>query len=357
MIESRRTVQKYFAAANGYSGFRSYFGKIFVPQEFSAIFVLKGGPGTGKSSFMRKISGMLLGEGYDVEEIYCSSDPHSLDGVIGICGERKIAVLDGTAPHEEDAKIPGAIGSIINLGDNWDEEWLKGYREEILSLSKAKSNAYSKAYFYLSLCGVVRGERLRTENLLHDAKKLKNIAKNLAESVCEGSPGKEKTRLISSFGRFGEYRISTLEELSKKRFSPIGTDAQKELFMSMLYQALSDMSADMTVCPSPFDKEIIEAIYLPRESVYISLDSGGEAIDLPCCDTEDFALCEEGLRVGESIFRDAISESERWFSIASDLHFRLEEIYKRAMNFDKNDALCDKLIIKILKILGKPPIS
>ena len=33
----------FFAAANGYSGFRSYFDKIFNPKDYDAIYILKGG--------------------------------------------------------------------------------------------------------------------------------------------------------------------------------------------------------------------------------------------------------------------------------------------------------------------------
>ena len=43
-------ISTYFAAANSYRGFISYFDKIFPSTEFEKIFVLKGGPGTGKTT-------------------------------------------------------------------------------------------------------------------------------------------------------------------------------------------------------------------------------------------------------------------------------------------------------------------
>ena len=148
--------RKYFAAANGYNGFRSYFGSLFESRKYDAIYVLKGGPGTGKSSLMRKVADVLEQEGATVERIYCSSDPSSLDGIISELSGIRCAIIDGTAPHERDAIVAGAIDRIINLGDNWDEKWLRADREKILTLTEQKAAAYRTAYFYLSVSGKCR---------------------------------------------------------------------------------------------------------------------------------------------------------------------------------------------------------
>ena len=60
MSESKIT---YFAAANSYNGFIGYFDRAFRSEDFDRIFVLKGGPGTGKSSLMRALSKILSDEG------------------------------------------------------------------------------------------------------------------------------------------------------------------------------------------------------------------------------------------------------------------------------------------------------
>ena len=94
MLSSGR---KYFAASNSAEGFKSYYANVFDKNDFSKIYVIKGGPGTGKSSFMREIASRADEKGFSAILIYCSSDPASLDGVI--LPELKIAVLDGTPPH------------------------------------------------------------------------------------------------------------------------------------------------------------------------------------------------------------------------------------------------------------------
>ena len=108
-------IKEYFAAANGFNGFRSYFGEIFNRCDFSRVYILKGGPGTGKSTLMKRIRGEFSSK-LRCESILCSSDPKSLDGIIIEKGSNRVAILDGTSPHEEDARFPGAVDEIINLG-------------------------------------------------------------------------------------------------------------------------------------------------------------------------------------------------------------------------------------------------
>lgn len=61
-------------------------------------YFVKGRPGTGKSTFLKKIINEASSRGFDVERYHCAFDPNSLDMLI-IRG-LKVAVFDSTAPHE-----------------------------------------------------------------------------------------------------------------------------------------------------------------------------------------------------------------------------------------------------------------
>ncbi|AEG14142.1 hypothetical protein Desku_0525 [Desulfofundulus kuznetsovii DSM 6115] len=89
-------LKKVFPGGNTCRGFYSFYDYIIEPDA-TRIFVIKGGPGVGKSTFMRKIGEEMLERGYDVEFHCCSSDNGSLDGVV--IPAIKVALLDGTAPH------------------------------------------------------------------------------------------------------------------------------------------------------------------------------------------------------------------------------------------------------------------
>ena len=43
----------FFASMNTANGFQSYFKEIFDPKQYNRSYILKGGPGSGKSSLMK----------------------------------------------------------------------------------------------------------------------------------------------------------------------------------------------------------------------------------------------------------------------------------------------------------------
>ena len=53
MSEETKWDQVYFAASNTGAGFVNYFDRIFLQDE--RVYILKGGPGTGKSYFLRQV--------------------------------------------------------------------------------------------------------------------------------------------------------------------------------------------------------------------------------------------------------------------------------------------------------------
>ena len=106
----------YFAASNSERGFYSYYQECFDHPRVDRVYAVKGGPGTGKSRFLRDVAQAAAAEGRQVEYIYCSSDPDSLDGVILTGKGRCIALLDATAPHVYEPAHPGVREEIVNLG-------------------------------------------------------------------------------------------------------------------------------------------------------------------------------------------------------------------------------------------------
>jgi len=102
---------KVFPGGNTAYGFHSFYDYIIEPDA-TRIFVIKGGPGVGKSTFMRKIGETLLEQGFDCEYHCCSSDNGSLDGLV--IPAIRVALLDGTAPHVVDPKNPGAVDEITS---------------------------------------------------------------------------------------------------------------------------------------------------------------------------------------------------------------------------------------------------
>lgn len=95
---------RYFLGANSPAGFYSLYDQLIDPAEADAVFILKGGPGCGKSTLMKRVAAAAEERGLQVEYIRCSGAPDSLDAIL--LPEKKTAIVDGTAPHERAAIGP-----------------------------------------------------------------------------------------------------------------------------------------------------------------------------------------------------------------------------------------------------------
>ena len=54
----------YFAASNSTAGFISYYEEVFRASRIGHIWAVKGGPGTGKSRFLRDVSDSAIEQGW-----------------------------------------------------------------------------------------------------------------------------------------------------------------------------------------------------------------------------------------------------------------------------------------------------
>ena len=73
----------------------------FVPnltEDVPKRYFIKGRPGSGKSTMLKKIVAEGEKRGFDIEVYHCGFDPNSLDMII--IRELGIAIFDSTAPHE-----------------------------------------------------------------------------------------------------------------------------------------------------------------------------------------------------------------------------------------------------------------
>ena len=322
---------------------------VFPSKFFDRIYVLKGGPGTGKSSFMKKISTALKEKKCQVDEIYCSSDPHSLDGVIAKNNEKKIAIIDGTAPHERDAIIPGAIDEIINLGDDWDNLWLTANKEKILSLANEKSLAYKTAYSYLKIAGGCDELIHNNYGSFFNKSKAKSKAEELFVDIYPLEENTSSIKLLSSFGLLGQHRLDVNKSQFSRYIGVGGEDHSALLLINFFADFLKAKGISFVRLPYPLIPEYNEGLYVWQYDLMILKDIFSD-INADKFISDDKVNIERTKHAKE-LKTDALSEAQRWFSIASDIHFQLEDIYGIAMNFTKNDEIFDKKIIEISNIL------
>ena len=135
---------QYFLGANSPTGFYSLYDQLLPPEQASAIYILKGGPGCGKSTLMRRVAALAQEAGESVEYILCSGDPDSLDAIL--LPGKKAALVEGTAPHVVEPKYPGVVEQYINLGKCYDHNGMEGLRTAIISCMRGYKGHYQRAY-------------------------------------------------------------------------------------------------------------------------------------------------------------------------------------------------------------------
>lgn len=96
-MESTKKQVDFFMGCNSPDGFYSQYGELQRPEKGFRRYLIKGGAGTGKSSLMRRVATHFAEQEELLEQIHCSSDPNSLDGVILHTGQASI--VDATPPQ------------------------------------------------------------------------------------------------------------------------------------------------------------------------------------------------------------------------------------------------------------------
>ncbi|MGI5895665.1 MAG: hypothetical protein ACOX6U_01790 [Oscillospiraceae bacterium] len=140
-----KTVHRFFGAAT-IGGAHDYIENI--TREIDTRYFIKGRPGTGKSTFLKKISIYAEERGINTEVYHCAFDPNSWDMVV--LRELGICLFDSTAPHEYFPSRPG--DEVIDIYDyavkpGTDER----FAEEIKRCQAGYKNAVAQATSFLQL--------------------------------------------------------------------------------------------------------------------------------------------------------------------------------------------------------------
>lgn len=164
-----------FTAANSSKGFYSLFDGFIRADGIDRVYLIKGGPGCGKSTFMKKVAAHFDALGYTVERAHCSSDPDSLDGVH--IKEKGAVIIDATPPHSYDMKYPGAVDSLIDLSAFWDNSVLDKSKNEMVGLTDGISSRYKSVYSVLKSAGILFSQQCADAEQATDAEKAVSFIK------------------------------------------------------------------------------------------------------------------------------------------------------------------------------------
>lgn len=332
---SQRT---FFLGANTQDGFYSLYRE-FAAEPNDFLHIIKAGPGTGKSTFMRRIAQTAQERGYDVEYILCSGDPDSLDGIF--IPALQMGWADGTAPHAIDPRFFGASGAYVDLGQFCNISALRSRREQIEKTTKHYKAYYTQAYGFLRAAGAVNGIKspdLVTADIAAAVeKRAKAAARREFGSRHGTTSGKAVRRFISALTCQGQVALTeTVLSLCPRMIVLENQCGLAEIFLQTILEIGLESGANAIVCPDPLCPEQTEAVLFPTQGVgflaaakrwnslpserTIHLDS------LPNRDT--FRACRSEMRETEKMQESLLERAARALQKAKELHDQLEHIYR-----------------------------
>ena len=350
-------MEKYFAAANSGNGFVSWFADIFDPKELTKTYIIKGGSGTGKSTLIKNAAERAMKKGAVCELFLCSADPGSADGVIMYMPDgRRLAMLDGTAPHTTDPVLPGVLDEIVNLGSYWCDDMLGAYKDSAVKLAEKKKRLYKEAYSRLLFCGEVYRYAVGQARELLLSEKLKGaVHRLLAGRIKETKPsllgGKRRIRGLCGISASGITHLDSFEGCERVYAINDGFDLAPFVFEAMEAEAVR-LGLSYDISPNPLVPEFTEAIRFPELSLAVvstAYRSDVKPLNLVrFCDRELAAVSDRtrrrNMKRACSEVTDAAVET---FTGIRRVHGELEEIYKRAMDFSLLEDAAGGLMAKM----------
>lgn len=345
-------IRHLFAGSNSGEGFYSLFDNIIGPGA-KKVYLLKGGPGTGKSSFMKYVADTLARDGYNQELFFCSSDSGALDAVS--FPDLGVALLDATAPHSQDGDLPGCRDQLICLGDFWSGQALEEKRDEITLAGAIKKSHFARAWRYFSAANCVE------ENMASSNKnKALDCTQELEEILSQVHQGRGhvakrgKARHLFASALTPEGYVSHIRGLVQdynKIYILTGAPGTgRDQYLERIVDCALGVGLELEVYRYPLNPRrllhviipslglaVITSTFLePLEDLHGSRIDCGQSLDQDA-DKGDHKLREELLNQGFMALQEAQAS-----------HIGVEEFYAGAMNFKALTAYRDAILVEIL---------
>jgi hypothetical protein len=360
-------VLNYYAGGNTARGFHSLYASNL--QGLERLFILKGGPGTGKSSLMKAIGAYWNREGYDIEYLHCSSDNESIDGLI--IPSLKAGIVDGTAPHVIEPNVPGVVEEYINLGSAWDSSILRGHKEEITALTSEISTAFQTAYSTYAEALKIHDEweKIYIDNMSFE--KCDQLTAELMEKfyshIYLNKQAEVRHRFLGAATPKGprDFIGNLTEELPRRYFIKGRPGTGKSTMLKKLAKAAEERGLDVEVFHCGFDPNSLDMVIV-RELGFAIFDStapheyfperdGDEIVDVyeravtPGTD-EKYA---ETIKDISKRYAEKMKEATAYLAKAKALHDDLEAYYISAMNFGAVEELKNNIQAELAALSRK----
>ena len=343
---------RFFLGANTPGGFVGYIDDLYDAKDGWQAYIIKSGPGTGKSSLMRAVLDKLTDLGQEAEVICCSSDPNSLDGVL--FPAMKMCILDGTAPHVIEPSYWGAVEQIIPLASCMDTALLHRQAPAVIAATDANKAMHARCRKFLGAAASLIGDSTRIAAECTDEAKAVRCAARIAArefGPLSETPGREKRRFLSAVAPDGLITFhETLQALCPRIYA-VEDDygAASRLFFTELRQRALAAGLDIITCAcplAPYDK--IEHLLVPSLGLGFTTSNPWHKADFPVyrrihaarfTDAEKLRLKRQLLSFNRRAARELLGEAVAISAEAKALHDKMEQFNIAAMDWQQAEDI------------------
>ncbi len=353
---------QYFLGANAPGGFRSLYDQLIPYDTARAVYILKGGPGCGKSTLMRRVAAQAEQAGLEVEYILCSGDPDSLDAVV--LPGAGTALVDGTAPHVVEPKLPGAVDRYVDLGACYDHGALYPLRREITRCMAGYKGCYARAYRCLGAAADLFEDQraaLLTDGLSHKlARRAQGILNREVPRRKGVQPGRVKQRFLGAVSCQGSFTLYDTAFAQCQRVYELSDSYG--LGHEMLLRLLAGLTAagfDAVACPDPMAPDRLSHLLAPQRGLAFLPCAGGEALPRKAyrrirldaaADGELLRRCRSRLRFAKKVSRALTEEAVTSLAQAKAIHDELEAVYHPYVDFGRVEETAGAIAREILSL-------
>lgn len=256
-----------FLGANGGDGFSSLYGQL-LGGRFDDLIILKGGPGSGKSSFMRAAAAELTAAGWDPIYVNCSGDPASLDGVL--FAAQRVGFVDGTPPHALEPTYFAAHERTVDLA-RFCGAAAKTARAEIVAHTDAYRAAYADAYRILRALRAVEDEQRAAVRAAADAERLLRRVDAIARRELKGAGdrrGRVDRAFLGGMTHLGELcRFDTVDALCSRVYALTDSWGLAAPALERVCAAAADAGCDVLACPDPERVRELRHVLIPARGL------------------------------------------------------------------------------------------
>ena len=335
----------YYLGANSGDGFRSLY-RYFAAGPGDRLHVIKGGPGTGKSSLMRRIGREAEKRGLNVDYVLCSGDPDSLDGVY--LPALRQGWVDGTAPHVVEPALFGADGDYLDLGQFCRLPLAAADEARARSLGESYRARYAAAYRILAAAAALRRTCLPVRAEADFEQKLRRRIRGILQRHApRGACGAESRRYLSAISCRGLLKTPLPEACSLAYRLDEGRGLAPRA-LQLVAEEAEERGLGRILCPLPLDETQLEAVLLPEAGLAFTAgdweanQTRGIRLDamLPPPEAEE----RRRLRLARQREQETIDEAVRELARAKALHDELEGVFRPYMDFAALDTLAERTI-------------